>query len=227
VTHDEAQALWLLSDGGDIDPAQRSALENHLATCNECRVAVESLAAADRALRAWGTASPPAPSTRVTPGAPARSRPWIPVAVAAALAGITFGSVGGYLAGSRVAVTPTTVTATATAPTDTRASFVLLLEEPASQWPPATALARPGYFEWMDSLMLRGQYEDGIRLAEDDGWYLPQEGAPAIPAGERPASSGNFSGMFVIRARDYDEAVAIARASPHLNYGGVLVRRTY
>jgi hypothetical protein len=224
VTHDEAQALWLLADEGAIDPAKQSALQDHLAACNECRVAVDSLAAADQALRAWGEARLPAPSTPVTPLTPARSRPWIPVALAAALAGITFGSVGGYLAGSRVAATPVR---TATAPTDTRATFVLLLEEPASQWPPTTALARPGYFEWMDSLMVRGQYEDGLRLAEDDGWYLPREGAPAIPAGDRPASSGNFSGMFVIRARDYDEAVAIARASPHLNYGGVLVRRTY
>lgn len=225
MTHDEAQALWLLADEGAIDPAQRSALQDHLATCSECRVALDSLSAADRALRAWGAASLPAPSTPGTPIAPVRSRPWIPVAVAAALAGMTFGSVGGYLAGSRATVTPTS--ATATAPTDTRASFVLLLEEPSSQWPPATALARPGYFEWMDSLMVRGQYEDGLRLAEDEGWYIPRDGASAIPAGDRPASSGNFSGMFVIRARDYDEAVAIARASPHLNYGGVLVRRTY
>jgi hypothetical protein len=37
----------------------------------------------------------------------------------------------------------------------------------------------------------------------------------------------NYSGYFVIRAQNYDEAVAIARTSPHLQFGGILVRRTF
>lgn len=225
MTHDEAQALWLLADDRALDAARNAAVQAHLASCAQCRAAVDSLAATDHALRAWGSASVPVPDTPAERLSPARPRSWVPVAVAAALAGITLGSAGGYLAGSRSAAAPPTVTAVA--PPDGRQSFVLLLEEPLSQWPPAAPLARPGYFEWMDSLRARGQYEDGLRLSEDEGWYLASAGTVAVSAGDRAPSAANFSGMFVIRARDYDEAVAIARESPHLQYGGVLVRRTY
>jgi hypothetical protein len=226
VTHDEAQALWLLSDDGALDAARQEALREHLAQCAACRAEVDTLAATDSALRAWGAAGVTNPGAPVSPIAAGTVRPWIPVAIAAAVAGITLGSAGGYLAGVR-AGEPAPETTVATTPPDTRSSFVLLLEEPAAQWPPASALARPGYFEWMDSLTARGQYEDGLRLSEDEGWYIARSGGAAVPAGARTASAANFSGMFVIRARDYDEAVAIARESPHLRYGGVLVRRTY
>lgn len=221
MTHDEAQALWLLDNDGTLGDAERHALRQHLDGCAECQSAVDHMAATDRELRAWGSAA--VPPGHAAPSVPFQvSRPWIPVALAAALAGITLGSVGGYVAGQRSAEPAPP----AIAGTDTRTSFVLLLEEPASQWPPAAPLARPGYFEWMDSLVANGLYEDGVRLAEDEGWYLGAGGSQA-PAGSRPVSAANYSGMFVIRARDYDEAVAIARTSPHLQYGGILVRRTY
>lgn len=221
MTHDEAQALWLLDNDGALGAAEQQALRQHLQGCAACQAAVDRMAATDRELRAWGSAAVP-PSV-AGPVAPATApRPWIPVALAAALAGITLGSVGGYVAGQRSAEPAPP----AIASTDARTTFVLLLEEPASQWPPAAPLARPGYFEWMDSLVANGLYEDGVRLAEDEGWYLGTGGSQA-PAGSRSASAANYSGMFVIRARDYDEAVSIARTSPHLQYGGILVRRTY
>lgn len=222
MTHDEAQALWLLDNDGALDHAQQQALRQHLAGCGECQAAVDRMAATDRELRAWGSASLPPDAT--TSQAPiASGRPWIPIAIAAALAGITLGSAGGYFAGQRAAESPAPTVATAP---DSRPSFVLMLEEPASQWPPAAPLARPGYFEWMDSLVALGHYEDGERLSEDDGWYLGTDGS-ALPAGSRAPSAANFSGLFVIRARDYDEAVTIARSSPHLRYGGIIVRRSY
>lgn len=85
---------------------------------------------------------------------------------------------------------------------------------------------RPGYFEWRDTIAARGQYDGGERLAEDDGWYVAPGGA-AVPMKDRAPSAANFSGLFLVRAASYDEAVSIARSSPHAQYGGILVHRTY
>jgi hypothetical protein len=224
VNHDEAQTLWLLASEGTLEPGRREALDAHLDGCPECRAAIERLAAADRSLREWGSARMPAPEPAPLP-APIVSRTWWPVALAAGLAGITIGLAGGFAAGRQGGPEPSIPVAPVPAP-DSLRQFVLLLEEPVTGWPPSTPLMRPGYFEWMDSLTMRGQFADGIRLAEDEGWYLPA-GGTAVPANSRAATSANYSGLFVIRARDYDEAIAIARGSPHLAWGGVLIRRTF
>ncbi|HEX9564626.1 MAG TPA: zf-HC2 domain-containing protein [Gemmatimonadaceae bacterium] len=225
MTHEEAQALWLLAGDDGTDPGRRREVESHVASCPACRAEIDRLEATDEALREWGATSMPAPE-RSAPGqsVPIGDRPWWPMALAAALAGITLGLAGGFAAGRRGP--ERSVVSAPIAALDSLPRFVLMLEEPTGQWPPSGPLMRPGYFEWMDSLVARGQYADGLRLSEDDGWYLPAGGAP-MPASARAASSANFSGFFVIRARDYDEAVAIAGGSPHLAYGGVLIRRTF
>jgi len=85
---------------------------------------------------------------------------------------------------------------------------------------------RSGYLEWRDSLDARGQFLGGERLAEDDGFYVARGGAVLRPAAT-PARLVNYSGLFLVRAKDYDEALGIAAQSPHLQYGGILVRRAY
>lgn len=234
MTHEEAQALWLLGNDGALDAERHAALDTHMVACVSCRDAVLRLTATDRALHEWGAMLPAAPAS--LPGAasgaphPAATmpRPWWPIALAAGLTGIALGFGGGVAASRNTVVDVPTrrVAAPPLAQADGRETFVLMLEEPASQWPPPAPLRRPGYFEWLDSLAARGEYAGGERLSEDEGRYVMPDGT-AIVAGERPGCAVNFSGMFLVRARDYDDAVSIARGSPHLQFGGVLVRRVY
>jgi len=226
VTHEEAQALWLLANDGALDADRHAVLDEHMASCAACRSEVDRLVATDRALRVWGAvAAPAARAPESTPVTPVAGRRWWPVALAAVLAGITLGGVGGFAAG-RASLPRGTVAVSPPPVADGRGTFVLLLEEPGDRWPPAAPLARPAYFEWMDSLTARNQFAGGERLAEDEGAYVMPDGT-TIPAGQRPGCTANFSGLFIVRAADYDEAVRIARGSPHLEFGGVLVRRVY
>ncbi len=223
MTHDQASALALRGIDSQLPEHERSELAAHLEACTTCRAEVERLRAADGALRAWGAEQAPAPPNTTPPfrsDARLSGRRWWPVATAAAIVGVALGAVGGYAAGSRAAIHPATQTVA-----DSRPTFALLLEEPAGQWPPRFAAARPGYIEWRDSLELQGHFVGGERLSVDAGRYIAM--GDSTGSVSTAPTGANFSGFFTIRARDYDEAVRIARASPHLRYGGVLVRRTF
>lgn len=239
MTHEQAMELAVRALERVPDAAEQAALDAHLGACAECRREVAALRSMHAELGAWGVAAAAgasgpaaaigAPAARAVPAvraAPSAPR-WWPL-IAALFVGIVIGGAGGATAfrggnaeGGEASASPPTGGAP-----DARATFALLLEEPAAQWPPTSPLMRGGYFEWLDTLVARGQYAGGERLSEDAGWYIPAGGAP-VPANVRGATAANFSGMFLVRARDYDEAVRIASESPHLRYGGVLVRKTY
>ncbi len=239
MTHEQAMELAVRALERVPAAAEQAALDAHLGECAECRREVAALRSMHAELGAWGVAAaaeasgpaatPGSPAARVVPAlraGPSGAR-WWPL-IAALFVGIVIGGAGGATAfrGSPSAAGTEGTDPAAGRTPDARATFALLLEEPAAQWPPTSPLMRGGYFEWLDTLVARGQYAGGERLSEDAGWYIPAGGAP-VPANARAASAANFSGMFLVRARDYDEAVRIAKESPHLRYGGVLVRRTY
>ena len=102
-------------------------------------------------------------------------------------------------------------------------SFILLLEEPT--WPPVATLsvARSGYGDWAADLRALGRHISAEKLTEEPGVRIAMNGTVS-PALDMSAAS-NLSGWYLLRARNYDEAVALARRGPHLRYGSILVRQ--
>ncbi len=60
-----------------------------------------------------------------------------------------------------------------------------------------------------------GGFEGGLRLTHDEGFWVPPEG-PALAGGDAPMRGVNLSGVFLVRALDYERAIAHARSGPHL-----------
>jgi hypothetical protein len=152
-----------------------------------------------RSLRARGRLARPA---RVAAG-------WL---VAAGLAGLTLFAAGLAL-GRR----------TAGAPPPAGPRFALLLYEPAG-FDRATPEARlvVEYRDW--AMTLGGDRLDlGEKLSGDERLLHPGMAGLNAPAPASP--SGALAGFFIIRAGDWDEAVAIARTCPHLRHGGVVAVR--
>lgn len=232
MTHDDILDLAALGFERTLEPAQQEALDDHLRECASCRDEMERMDRAHGALTAWGAMSaplpltpsgPPSQSPSAAPGA--RRVPAWPWLAAASLVGLLAAGGAGFAVG-RSSGQRDIAAASQDPAADAGTIFTLLLEEPASAWPPVDGGMRPGYVAWRDSLAAAGRFAGGARFVPDAGWYVTSAG-DALPTGAlasdaRPAP--NYSGYFLVRARDYAEAVAIARGSPHLAFGGILVR---
>jgi hypothetical protein len=123
---------------------------------------------------------------------------WAPWAAAAAFA------VMGFLAGRGLSSAPLTEERGGT-------KYVLLLTGGASATPEENAARRYEYGAWLGDLHKRGVTADGAELVGTRHEF-PEE-----------RSNEQVVGYFVIAARDESEAVAIARANPHLRHGGGVV----
>jgi hypothetical protein len=89
--------------------------------------------------------------------------------------------------------------------------FLLLLAGGVDQPPEAEAARVAEYRAWAGDLRRRGLLVSAERLA-------PR----AVELGGGAAGTGieDVSGFFLLRARDLDEAVALAGTCPHLRHGG-------
>lgn len=205
-----------------LQPDERQRVEEHLAVCVPCREAFDDIAVATRALSSWTSVAPlpPGVEAKLVRLRPRTARRWVPVAIAAALAGIIAGT-GGFAAGRSLG--QSVVVQDSLAADSTFHLFILLLEEPT--WPPATTLsvARSGYGDWAVGLRALGRHVSAEKLTEEPGVRIAMNGTVS-PALDMSAAS-NLSGWYLLRARDYDEAVALARRGPHLRYGSILVRQ--
>lgn len=192
-----------------LQDAERSELEQHVAACPHCARTLRRMRLGHSAARTWksGGAAPArlerrlrASLTPVRTRSPARAAM---AALAAFLAGLF-----GYFLGARAAAP----TAPATGP-----AFALFFEE--RDWPPSAPLDRAGYAEHAQRLRADDAWIAGEKLTDDAGWLVQSDGSAVRPR------DINFSGWFLVRAPDYDAAIAIARSSPHRRFGGVLVRQ--
>ncbi len=129
---------------------------------------------------------------------PGGVRAWAPWAAAAVFAVI------GFLAGRAVPSAPSEEVRGGT-------KYVLLLTGAASATPEENAARRHEYGAWLGDLQQRGVSADGAELVGARHEF--PEGRPNEPV----------VGYFVVAARDESEAVAIARANPHLRHGGGVV----
>lgn len=81
------------------------------------------------------------------------------------------------------------------------------------------------YSAWSDHLAQAGKLTGGKKLADGEGRVLRRvNGHTSISDGPYTESKEVIGGLFEIVADNYDQAVAIARECPHLEFGTVEVR---
>ena len=125
--------------------------------------------------------------------------PLAPLFAAAVVGAIFFAA--GFAIATRTAATP-------------QADYVLLLR--TSQEQKASEVRVREYVLWAGQAHERGQLVGGEKLARE---------ALLLEGNESMHEAGEIGGFFLIRARGVDEAVRIARDSPHLRYGGTIELR--
>ena len=142
--------------------------------------------------------------------------------MAALIGGIVIGGLGATMAGK---VRRPSTSATATAPAATPAAeagqqYLLLLHESPSDFSALTGAQMDSvvgeYVAWAEQLDAGKHLVAAEKLSDKAEWLNP--------SGELETRSLTevVSGYYVIRARDADEARALARQSPHLKYGGTI-----
>lgn len=101
----------------------------------------------------------------------------------------------------------------------TQEAYLLLLHGTASTPPPegTTPVRIADYRRWAQNLDDGGHLVTARKLTDDTGHWLAPSALPA----ERP-NSLSITGYFIVRAEDYNEAVRLARSSPHLRHGGFI-----
>ncbi len=103
--------------------------------------------------------------------------------------------------------------------------FILLLHEtPAdfSQVSPEEIQAILGkYLAWREKITAAGQLMDGHKLTDEGGRSLTLgEGRLRVVDGPYSEAKEVIGGLFIIEAKDYDQAVEISSGCPHLEFGG-------
>jgi hypothetical protein len=185
-------------------------LSAHLRSCPSCA------AEAERIRRIWqdlGKLSAPdaTPRAAVEFGRRlhasrrgSRIRPLLRAAAAIAL--LSLGAAAGYAArgGGSDGVT---------ASVSGQLEFLLLVRG-GPQGPVEAAGVVLEYQQWALALASEGRLVGGNKLMDEPGRWL------SAPRAEDPRTSSDISGYFLVSASDYEEAIEIARTSPHIGYGG-------
>ncbi len=210
---DEQLSAWI---DGELPTDEAARVEAHLATCGRCTRSVEALRAI---IAAAGSLEARAPERDLWPDVERhlsrRERPvrrWTSV-----LAGLAAGVL--LTLGANRLLAPT---ASPDGGLAERERFVLLLHDSpdllADATPQEIEAVVAEYRAWAQGLGRQGKLEAGEKLADAEGYDLERrDGATLV---ELRDARGGVGGFFVIRARDYEEAVAISRSCPHLTRGG-------
>jgi hypothetical protein len=105
-----------------------------------------------------------------------------------------------------------------------RPQFILLLRAPAPEErkvSPAETLRRvKEYSDWAKETRQRGFLLQGEKLKDEMRILTNAENPSEISAKELNQPVNTIKGYFLIEARDYEQAEAIARSCPHIKYGG-------
>jgi hypothetical protein len=151
--------------------------------------------------------------------------------VAAALVWMAVGAAGGGLAAHRWEPPPAAppVVAPAEPIDDSPRFFLALLEhfsEPLAPPPSAPTSAEVEqkivgeYVAWARSLDERGLLVDADRLSDESYAYLHVRTGKIAVEDELLDGGSHLGGFYLVRAKDLDAAIELARQSPHLKYGG-------
>jgi hypothetical protein len=225
---------------GTLDPERSRAVDEHIAGCAACR------AETDRMREIWselGALHPPAASgagarvarlveargaaTSTEPFSAARRPARGLIAAAALAASLVIGFIAGRtdFKGDDVVLLPKVSEPVG------REQYILLLHGPARTTPSAAQAASDSvaeqkivdeYRAWANGLRDSGALVIAEKLADEPLTMLTANGVAPMPRN----TPDELGGFFLIQVADSAEAFRIARACPHLKYGGtVQVRR--
>lgn len=199
----------------ELNEQERRAFDS-LAREREAPAALEERTV--RALRQEGLLRAPAPPHAAVGLRRPRPRQ-VGLALAASLALFAFG----MLVGARwwpSSSQPQQQTARADSP-----EFMLVLRPlpaPAAGEPPGAEGERVReYTAWAREARREGLV-GGEKLKDEARVLRAVGGRLDVAAGDESEAGSGVSGYFIIRARDYDAAVSIARDCPHLKHGGTI-----
>lgn len=104
-------------------------------------------------------------------------------------------------------------------------NFILLLRDDPSAFdkfsPAEMEAIIMRYAEWRKSKTASGQVLLGHKLRDGSGKILADG---KVTDGPFVEAKEVMAGLFIIEAKDYDEAVAIASTCPHMQFGSIEVR---
>ena len=221
MTH-PSDDLLVRQVSGELDGAVRTAVDQHLQACAECRRRATEFEEMDGVLRRLPPMAVPADFTdrvraRVVLSSGGARFSWRQAAAAALL--LAAGLSGGWtLARATAPPAPAAIVRNADGP-----KFALIFAEDPATWENVSREERERRFEEF-MVWLRGIGDTSVRLGgtqlDNTRGYIVGASAPAVD----PELA--LSGFIVIRAQTYDEARAHAQRCPLLARGGqVIVRR--
>jgi hypothetical protein len=199
----------------ELDAATAGELDAHLRTCTECAEEAQRL----RELWRDASAEVPAPSSellvrfgrRLERRRPSAWRTRILQAAAAVLL-VAVGTVGGQLllggGEGDVGVAPVIASG--------NPEFMLLIRATGMEQAPPNNQLVAEYGQWAHDLAAEGRLVSAEELASTTAWVSD------APRSLEERERAPIEGFFLVRARDYDEAVALARGHPHVGYGGTI-----
>jgi hypothetical protein len=78
---------------------------------------------------------------------------------------------------------------------------------------------------WSGKLRERGKLKGGEKLRDHQGRVVKRDGSKvAISDGPFAEAKEIIGGFFVVDAKNYDEALSLAKDCPHLEFGSIEVR---
>ena len=196
-----------------LEPDEQSELDEHLASCAECAAEATALRQMWRDVAEVET-PPSGKETLIRFGQEmerTRKRPaWSAGLKAAAVVGLLLGGgVLGRITGREPAVSPPLV-----GPSQ---SYLLVIrgDEPDRRFPDQQLTEE--YRAWAGALANEGILVAAEKLKHDNGRWV----SDLAPAEDNPRALA-LMGYFLIQAESYEEAVSVARESPHIAYGGTI-----
>ena len=81
------------------------------------------------------------------------------------------------------------------------------------------------YVAWREKLASEGKLSGGHKLHDEGGkWMTGRKGAVQVTDGPYAEAKEVLGGLFIIKADNYEQAVAISKECPHLEYGRIELR---
>jgi hypothetical protein len=106
--------------------------------------------------------------------------------------------------------------------------YMLLLHDPGSfpadMSPAEMQAVIQRYVEWRKRLEAGGRRISGHKLRDGEGRVMRGASNTTVLDGPYAEAREVIGGLFVIEARDYDDAVALSRDCPHLEFGTIEIR---
>ena len=107
--------------------------------------------------------------------------------------------------------------------------YMLLLHDsgrwnPAAMSPDEIQAVLQRYGAWRSKIQQSGRKISGHKLRDGEGRVVKGAGGAKVTDGPYAEAREVIGGLFVVEASSYDEAVALCRDCPHLDFGTIEIR---